>query len=478
VSIEQKAFGLAFVTSSLLFIAMGQGSIASSDDALYAQMAFEMAQSGSWLTATWMGVDVFEKPPLLLWMLRIFGPPLGWSEFSLRLPGVIAAFVTLYYMIRLAYAETESALPGVVAGLATLATLTFTLNARRPMTDALLCAALMATIWYTLCLSLKPHRGAYIGLGIAGGLGLLAKWVAMGPVALVSALALVRMRRSKELVWSIAIALLIAGPWFIAMSAHHGSEFWRVFLGYHVLERAGASLVGSEPLSFYLETLWELDGGFGLLLLSGLILAPFMRRGRLTWLLVSSALVTLLVIHLSSTRLYHYLMPVIPLAALSLAITLAKERIALGAFACFSLLAFLLGPLDPTLLRPDFAPSSKALGASLSLAPEDAEIISWEDYDPAMMWYAKRPIRIWTQSESMARAQNSIDMMRRSKAVVFATPERLKALGEKANPIFVVAPKERASGLLRWIQGLTHRSVGVDAESSEHHIVVRLGAMT
>ncbi len=478
VNIAYKAWGLSLLLSSVLFVALGQGSIASSDDALYAQMAFEMSERGAWLTATWMGVDVFEKPPLLLWMLKVFGPPLGWSEFSLRLPGVLASFITFYYIIRLAHDETTSLFPGVVAGFAVLATLTFTLNARRPMTDALLCASVMATLWYTLSLMRSPRRSAAIALGIAGGLGCLAKWVALGPVALVSAIGLLRMRRFNALAWATASALIVASPWFVAMSLQHGGAFWDVFLGYHVLERAGASLVGSEPLSFYAETLWQLDGLFGAALILGIPTLLIVRRSDLTWLLASCALLTLVVIHASSTRLYHYLMPVIPLAALSLALVVSKERLALGGMACLSLVAFLFGPLDPTLLRPDFAPSSKSVGASLSVVPEEAEVISWEDYDPAMMWYAKRPIRIWTQSESMATAQNSIDMMRRAEAVVLATPARLQTLGQERHTIFLVAPKERASGLLRWIQGLTHRSVGVDAESSERHIIVRLGSMT
>ena len=143
-----------------------------------------------------------------------------------------------------------------------------------------------------------------------------------------------------------------------------------------------------------------------------------------------------------------------------------------------SIIAFTLGPLDPTLLRPDFAPMSRTLGLSLREIPEDARIISWEDYDPALTWYADRPVRIWTQSESMAAAQNSVDMMRRTQAVTFATPERMNALAQSPESIFLVAPRERAGGLIGWAQSLTHRRVGVDAESMKTHVIVRLGPIT
>ena len=70
----------ALFAAVVLSINLGQGSILSSDDALYAQMAREMSQGGGWLTAYWLGEAVFEKPPILLWMLRCIGPLFGWSD--------------------------------------------------------------------------------------------------------------------------------------------------------------------------------------------------------------------------------------------------------------------------------------------------------------------------------------------------------------------------------------------------------------
>lgn len=474
----RTALGGTALFALVLVIAIGQGSIASSDDALYAQMAREMAQSGRWLTATWLGTEVFEKPPLLLWMLRSFGSWFGWSEWVLRLPGVLGALACLYYVIRLTEAETSDGKAGIIAGIATLATVTFTLNARRPMTDPLLCAAIMASIWYTAQLIVFPRRSAAVSLGIAGGLGLLAKWVAMGPVALVCGVALMRYRRWSSMAAALVTALVVSGPWFVAMTMAHGQGFWEVFLGYHVVERAGGALVGADPMSLYLDTLWQLDGAFGALLLVGLLAALTVRRGVTTALVVGTAGVTLVVIHLSSTRLYHYLMPVIPLAAVALTIAAAKRKEVLFGLGLVSLVAFAFGPLDPTLLRPDFAPTSKVLGLSLRSIPDEAQVISWEDYDPALTWYADRPVRIWTQSESMAAAQLSVDMMRRADAVVLATPERLNELSRAPQEIFLVAPKVRAGGLMAWVQGMTHRRVGVDAESMSTHVIVRLGPLT
>lgn len=475
--------------TSVLLIALGQGSIASSDDALYAQMAREMAEAGRWLTATWLGVDVFEKPPLLLWLLRLTGPLFGWSEFGLRLPGVLGAAVALYYVCRLTSAETDEPWAGLVAGLLAVATVTFTFNARRPMTDPLLCASVMASLWYTVQIVRLPggdapvqaamssvvrkRRRWAISLGVAGGLGLLAKWVALGPAALVCALVLCWHRRWWSLGVAAAVAVLVAGPWFVAMTLAHGEVFWEVFLGYHVVARAGESLVGQAPWTVYLETLWELDGVLGVVLLLSVPAVVLVRRNVVTVSVATLAVVTLVTIHLASTRLYHYVMPVIPLAAVCLAIAASRRRLILIGCGVLGLVGLLAGPLSPTLLSPDYSPSSKAIGWALRAVPEETVIGLWEDYDPALTWYVGRPVKIWTQSEEMAAIQGSIDMMRRAEAVIMATPERLKQLEADAGSVIFVARRERAAGLLLWTRTVRGR-VSVDDTLSETHLIVQV----
>jgi len=274
------------------------------------------------------------------------------------------------------------------------------------------------------------------------------------------------------------VALVVAGPWFVAMTVQHGGLFWEVFLGYHVMDRAEHALVGMAPLTMYVETMWALDGVLGLLLLLGLVGMVVWRRSVVSALVVGTAVVTLLAIHVSSTRLYHYVMPVVPLAAVAVAVLASRRREALIAVAVAGVLGVLTGPLDPTLLRPDFAPSSKALGVALRSSPAETRIVSWEDYDPALTWYLGRPVRIWTQSERMAAIQRSIDMMRRAEAVVLATPERLAVLAASEAPVIVVAPRERSAGLRAWATGLSPGRVEVDEETVPSHVILRLEPVT
>lgn len=464
-----------------------------------------MHNAGEWVTATWLGTPVFEKPPLLFWLLRIFGPLLDWSDAALRLPGVIAALLCVGFGMNLAAAglferttgfsgpsharrhgdgeelpEVPDWTPTLVCALV-LGTVTFVLNARRPMTDSLLCAAIMASLWYAWRCVHGGGRGAAIALGAAGGLGVLAKQAAFGPAALVIGLVLLWRRRFGALLVAAVVGLLVAAPWHIAMTAEHGSTFWEVYLGYHVAERAGLSLVGQEDLAFYMRSFFEVDGPVALLLMVGLVLAVWRRAGRETFtaLVVGTALVTLVLLHLAGTKLYHYLMPVVPLAAVASVAVIGAVRPGRWIIVLVALVGFFMGPLDPILLDPDFAPDSRAVAErQLAPAPADAELVIWEDYDPAAIWYSRRAPRIWTSNEGFWAVQQSIDMMRRTGAVVWAdraARDRLLAAPEGS---VVVVPRQRADSLAHWVDRVVlTRDVTVDEATSRMHRVLVLGAV-
>ena len=460
--------------SFVLFPSLGMGSIFSSDDAIYAQMAREMVNSGSWLEPTWLGAPIFDKPPLLFWLLGAFGSLFGFSEFVLRLPGALGALVCIYYVIQLVdlTAETDSIrrqpLRGWVALALTLASVTFVMNVRRPMADPLLVAALLAHVTYGLR-AVDDEPGAAIKAGIALGFGLLAKWVAVGPVALVVGVGWLVRRRVGPLLISSAVALTVAGPWHLWMSVRHGNDFWNTYLGYHVIGRASSALVGHDDPLYYVRVLAEQDGLVSGVLFLGVLMACLrvivrprpMELGSLAlaWVIASIA-VTLVVLHVASTRLFHYLLPVMPLAAV--AATASVDRLPQPALAyrilgSLAVLGFLMGPLYPHLLAPDYGSRSATLvDRHLNTMPEDARLVIWEDYDPATIWYADKPAEFYSADERFYSAQMSVDMMRRSGAVVWADDLARDALIAAEEPIYFVAPAERSALLVRWSE---HASV-------------------
>jgi 4-amino-4-deoxy-L-arabinose transferase-like glycosyltransferase len=454
------------------------GSILSSDDAIYAAMAREMVASGSWFEPTWSGVPIFDKPPLLFWLLGLSGSLFGFGEFGLRAPGALAGLVAIYYTVRLVDQTAQPhSLPHLgarrwVAAALTLATVTFFMTVRRPMADPILLAAVLAHLHYGLR-AVGGEAGAATGAGIALGVGLLAKWVAVGPVALVVGVGWILGRRLGALLISSAVALVVAGPWHLFMSLRHGADFWDTYLGYHVLGRAGTALVGDDDPFYYLQVVSELEGLLGAVLAIGVLLAclRLLLRPRpwssgplaLSWILGAIALTTI-VLHLASTRLFHYLLPLAPLAAV--ATTAAVDRmprplVAYRILGGVAVLGFLMGPLYPHFLAPDYGSRSAQIAARhLASMPQDAHLGLWEDYDPATSWYAGRPATIYTSDERFYSLQMSVDMMRRSGLVVWADDGVRDALIASEGPKAFVAPLERSAQLVRWSEVASlHRRV-------------------
>ncbi len=482
-------FALAIATA-LLFIRLGSGSLASTDDAVYAEIAREMATRGDWLEMRWMGAVLFEKPPLLFWCLRLSGALFGFDTFAMRLPSVLAGAITLFYtalMARACLPEGSRRVGPALAILLTLATVTFTMTTRRPLTDPLLTAAIMATLWHG-CRAANPAtvrtQGHAALCGLSAGLGVLAKSVAMGPAVLAVAAAFAWRRRPKALGFATLAGLAVAGPWFLLMGLRHGADFWQTALGYHVAARAQHALVGDGDPAYYAVTAWEQEGPFAVALALGLLAALLRLRSvnsnrRLALVMtLATAGLTLAALQFTATKLFHYMLPLAPLAAVAtiaaLAELSARPPIAAAVLA-LAALAFVAGPLSPHITHPDYAPESRALGEALGpVMPPDARLVIWEDYDPALIWYAGRPAKIWTEQRGIYDMYRSIDMMRRADAVVFADEEAQRGLIDSPEPIVLVAPLERAAGLDALAQhALVTRRVEL-AEAAGHRIV-RLG---
>jgi 4-amino-4-deoxy-L-arabinose transferase-like glycosyltransferase len=472
----------------LLSLHLGEGSLASSDDAIYAQMAREMSEAGVWAETPWMGTIVFEKPPLLPWLLRLSGEGLGWTPFAMRLPGVLAGLLALLFAMRLSRHALEEVSPWApaLAVALTVSTVAFTMTVRRPLTDPLLAAGVLGALWYGSRVACTGRLLPAVGLGLAVGLGALAKSVAIGPAAAAVFVGLAWRSRWKGLALGALVAVLVALPWHALMTFRYGGTFWESYLGYHVLARAGSSLVpGDGPLT-YATLAWQEDGMTSVLLLVGLAFGTWLWHRRkdscdaLTLgLTVWTAWLTLALLHVAGTRLFHYLLPVVPLAAVATASTLAARKGFAVVCALIALVGFLQGPLDPHLRDPDYGKNDRLLAAGpLRDLPEDAELVVWEDYDPGLVFATGRPARIWTAHEGFYAIQSSIDMMRRSGAVVFASPEARARLARTPAPVVLVAPGERSAGLLAFAEEARKvRAVEVGSFAETGHRIVRLAAL-
>ncbi len=206
------------------------------DEPRYASIAREMARTGDWITPRLWGEPWFEKPPLTYWMIAVaFRLGLG-DDLAPRLPIALASVVFLAWYFRVLAREF-----GWRAGL--LATLMLSTSAgwlafsRVGVTDLPLAVTFSAAMLLALPWVARGERRGLTAAAAFLGLAVLAK----GLVAAALALPLFWMGRRGLRDWlrpgPLVAFLLVALPWYAAMTARYGRSFLDEFILEHHFHR-------------------------------------------------------------------------------------------------------------------------------------------------------------------------------------------------------------------------------------------------
>lgn len=320
--IPWECLAVAGLAAGILFWRLGDRPLLDWDEALYAQVARELVERGSWFDLSWGYEPYFKKPPLLFWAIALTYRVFDVSEWATRLPSVLFGIGSVVLVTSLG-SRLFGRPAGLWGGVLLLTVYPFlTHGSRQSATDSpVLCFSLLS-LW---CFWVGRRRPPLLlGVGVAFGAGLLAK----GIVALVPLLVLLFFcvwtgerghLRSRFFLGGLVGGALVALPWYSYQVATYGSSFLRTFLWKETLTRLVTTYDASfRPWSFYLATIWA-DVSHCLPLLVGFAaLCLLCHSGRwsslppafrfvLCWLTV-----TLLVTLSTQTRHTWYLLPVYP----------------------------------------------------------------------------------------------------------------------------------------------------------------------
>ncbi len=312
---------------AVCFFHLGSFGLWEPDEARYAEIAREMLQSGNLLVPHLNYVAYVEKPPLLYWMTTLSFWIFGVSEFAARLPvalSAIAGILATYFFALRAFGRRHAILAGAILATTPL----YALMAQVLTTDMTLTA--LVTI-ATFSLYLHRNEGgrwcwiAYVAMGLA----VMTK----GPVgaALPILSMLVWLALNHELRGAIAkfraipgllLTILIAAPWFVAMTIRLPGFADFYFIGEHLRRVFETDYSHSEAFYFYVPVL-----AVGLMPWS--LLVPF-----LTWRAVPrnparsycvvAATVTVIAFSCASAKLIPYVLPAVPPLAVLIADGLAS----------------------------------------------------------------------------------------------------------------------------------------------------------
>jgi len=202
----------------------------------------------------------FDQPPLTIWLMIPFRFLFGETALAVRSPAILAGFLAGLFLLPLILRLGGTTRDAALVYLLMHALPIFALGFSYTSTDVVMGTAYLAAIWAAVAVA-QGHRRAWWGLGVAFGLGFLAKFsiiVALLPaaVALLSPKARADLRTVTPWAAALVSALLTAPVWIwgaqhnwdnivFQLSGRHSPEG----LGLkYLLEFIGANLVLASPI--------------------------------------------------------------------------------------------------------------------------------------------------------------------------------------------------------------------------------------
>lgn len=227
-------------------------------DAVQAQIARNMIESGDWVTARLDGVAYLEKSPLIYWMMAGSYAVFGVHDWAARIPVALSAIGLAWLVFEFALWAFGCVQTALRAGLIVATCIGLFLFTRIQIPDVTLTLTIALALWgFIRALDDdEPHPTRWIYIAYAAaGTGLLLK----GLIAAVfpAAAAVLFLIFTRQLPWQrlrpvtgTLLALAIAAPWHIAATlanppyfdltfrsvpGDYRGFFWFYFMNEHVL---------------------------------------------------------------------------------------------------------------------------------------------------------------------------------------------------------------------------------------------------
>lgn len=298
------------------------------DEGRFALPAYEMLTSGEYVVPHFNGEPFFHKPPLTYWAITVAYRIAGVNEFAARLPsGLAMAGVCVLVYVYGAWWRGRRC--GLIAAAVMMTSVLSVATGKLAISDAIL-TLLVAGVLMLLHRSLDGHVSwwATITATVAAGLAILCKGPALlvmvAPVLAGSLLIRTYRMRLLSVRWIAAlagvviVAMVISLPWYIYCDVRTDGALWERFVGYDIWQRIHepAESHGGPP-GFYLATGLAALLPWSILLPGALVTAWQDRRKTADvayWLVWLAGPV--LPLELMATKMIHYLLPILPAAAL------------------------------------------------------------------------------------------------------------------------------------------------------------------
>jgi 4-amino-4-deoxy-L-arabinose transferase-like glycosyltransferase len=293
------------------------------DEPRYATCTREMRESGDWIHPTFNAEPRYHKPILIYWLM-LAGTALGGDNpFGARLISSLAGAATCVLVWAWGRRMFGPKI-GVLAGLILATAPIMVAESKLATTDATLTFFLVGcqfALWelshrdspraaaaFWICLALSMLTKGPVGLALVGMASLFGRFCGASPVSW------------KRLHWRVGLLgfALITAPWFIAIAFVSKGEFYRVAVGFHIVQRVAAELEEHGAfVGYYPLTTLGVFYPWSALLPTALAMAWSKRKENPDFAYLLGWVVgPLVLLECVRTKLVHYYLPAYPACAL------------------------------------------------------------------------------------------------------------------------------------------------------------------
>ncbi len=307
------------------FSGLGSAGLLGPDEPRYAFIGRAMARSGDWLTPRLWGEPWFEKPPLTYW-LAAAAFRLGLSEdLAPRVPvaALSVLFLALQWILLRRMLDARIAWLATLLNASTAAWIAYSMVGVTDLPLAVFFHLAVLLAWLETTSPAPPQR-------YAAAACLAAATLAKGLVPIVLFLPMLWFLRKQWRAWAgpFLLFLLLAAPWYAAMTVVHGRPFLdEFFLRHHFSRFSSEELQHVQPFWFYAPVL---AGGLFPWIPALLALRPALRKDLRLRIPLAVFLFGFLFFSISRNKLPGYLLPLWPsfciLAGAGLAASAAAGR--------------------------------------------------------------------------------------------------------------------------------------------------------
>jgi 4-amino-4-deoxy-L-arabinose transferase-like glycosyltransferase len=320
-------------------------------DAVQAQIARNMLESGDWVTAHLNGVAYLEKSPLVYWMMAVSFAIFGVHDWAARIP-IALSVIALAWLTNRIGRWAFNAQTGFYAGLSIATCIGLFLFTRILIPDVILTLTIAFAMWSFLRVldDAEPRPKLWANAFFASiAVGLLLKGLIAALFPISAAGLYLIFTKQWRMIWrlrpvsGIVILLLIAAPWHLLATIrnppyfdltpksepgqYHGF-FWFYFLNEHLFRFLNMRYprdYNTVPrhLFWLLHFVWLFPWSAFLPGIVKLSYKPVDRAGRTRLLLLCWAGFILIFFTFSTTQEY-YSMPVYPALALLIGCVMAE----------------------------------------------------------------------------------------------------------------------------------------------------------